>query len=77
MTRSEFIAELADAIGADPSELNEATVLESLEAWDSVAYLSTLVLIDDRLRLNLRPEQLRDAVTLGDIVKVVESRLEA
>jgi acyl carrier protein len=77
MTRQEFICEFTDVVGADPGSLGPDTVLTSLEGWDSVAYLSTVVLMDDQLGVSVRPEALQEAVTVNDILALVASRLAA
>jgi acyl carrier protein len=76
MTRAEFIRDFAEVLGTTPDLLDLGTELGTLDAWDSVAYLSTLVMIDDKLGVNLSPDALRNAITMGDILKAVESKLE-
>lgn len=76
MTRTDFLKEFAEILCIDPAELNPETELRALEGWDSVAYLSTVVLIDDRLGIALRPEVLRAWVTVADALAVLDSRLE-
>jgi acyl carrier protein len=77
MTREDFIREFADILGVDDGSLAPETVLASLDAWDSVAYLSTVVLIDDQLGMALRPDQLESAVTVNDLLAMIASRLSA
>ena len=75
MTRAEFIREFADIVNVGPGELKPETSMESLESWDSVAYLSAMVLIDEKLGLTVRPEVLSRARTFEDILKAVDSAL--
>lgn len=75
MKKSEFVAEFAEMLSMEAAELRDETPLASLAAWDSVAYLSAMVLIDSRLELTIRPELLSQARTFGDIVSAVSAKL--
>ncbi|MDQ6664033.1 MAG: acyl carrier protein [Acidobacteriota bacterium] len=67
MTKDEFLTEFADILGTNPGELTMETPLASLEGWDSVAYLSTMVLIDEKCGVTIGPETLVNSKTPGDI----------
>jgi acyl carrier protein len=68
MSDEEFLARFGEAVGQDPSSLNLATELKTLEGWDSVAYLSVSVLIDEGMGVAVSPEIFVEAVTIGDIL---------
>jgi acyl carrier protein len=72
VTRDEFIREFAALLDVDPGQLQPGTDLKSIQTWDSVAYLSAMVLIDEQLGIILRPEALSKAATFQDIVQAVE-----
>ena len=76
MRKNEFIAEFAEIVDVAPDELKPETELETLEMWDSVAYLSAMVLIDEELGITIRPEVLSRAKTFEDILKAVDSALQ-
>jgi acyl carrier protein len=48
--------------------LTPTTELSSLETWDSVSYLSTMVLLDERLGVAISPDDLTAAKTVQDIL---------
>lgn len=75
MTQSEFISEFAQILDVPPAELRPETEMASMENWDSVAYLSAMVLIDAKLNLTVRPEILSRAKTFGDILAALNSVL--
>jgi len=68
MSDEEFLARFAEVVGQEPSSLNFSTDLQSLEGWDSVAYLGTTVMIDENMGVAVSPEIFVDAVTIGDIL---------
>jgi acyl carrier protein len=75
MTRAEFTGEFAEMLNIDPTSLVPETELTSLPEWDSVAYLSTLVLIDDKLSFPIRPDAIAAARTFQDILEAVKAAL--
>ena len=50
--------------------------MANLENWDSVAYLSAMVFIDERLGITVKPEVLSRSEHFGDILRAVEGMLE-
>lgn len=77
VTKNDFINELAVILDVSSNDLVESKPLQELENWDSVAYLSTIVLLDDRLGLAVSPDALQSALTVGDLVVLAQSRLAA
>ena len=76
MRKNEFIAEFAEILDVAPDALKPETELDTLQMWDSVAYLSAMVLIDEKLGITIRPEVLSHAKTFEDILKAVDSALQ-
>jgi len=75
MTREEFVKEFAEILGISPDRLHPDTELATFETWDSVAYLSTMILFDERVGFAISPEVVAKAVTLTDLMKVAGDRL--
>ncbi len=73
MTKDEFLTEFADILGTSPGQLTMETALAGLEGWDSIAYLSTMVLIDEKCGVTIGPEALVNSKTPGDIYAAVEA----
>jgi acyl carrier protein len=76
MSKDEFTHEFAEVLGIDSSQLNSETDLTALPEWDSVAYLSAMVFIDDRLAIAVRPEIISNARTFADILAAVQTVLQ-
>lgn len=75
MTIDEFTNEFALILDLKASDLRPETLLNSIEAWDSVAYLTAMVLIDEKLGITLRPELISRAEKFEDILNAVKSVL--
>jgi acyl carrier protein len=76
MTRDDFSREFAEMLNIDAASLAPETELASLPEWDSVAYLSTLVLIDDKLAFQIRPDTIAAAQTFQDILETVKTAFQ-
>ncbi len=72
MTRDEFIEEFAGIVGAEPEDLAPDTNLKEETAWDSVAYLSAMVLIDEGFGIAVPGKALAEAVSFRDILALVD-----
>lgn len=72
MTQTDFVREFERMLSLPEGSLTPETEMNSLEGWDSVAYLSALVLIDERLSVRVRPELFSRARTFGEILAALE-----
>jgi len=75
MTKDEFTQEFAEMLSIDAGDLSPETDLTALPEWDSVAYLSAMVLIDEKLAIQIRPDALSNARTFNDILSAVQDGL--
>jgi acyl carrier protein len=76
MSTEEFTREFAEMLGIDPGALRPETDLTALQEWDSVAYLSAMVLIDEKLSMTIRPDVISTSRTFGEILSAVRSALK-
>ncbi|MGI5892701.1 MAG: acyl carrier protein [Bacillota bacterium] len=72
MTRNEKIALLEETFELEEGELKEDMKLDELEAWDSMAKLSLIVLMDDEFDKKLTGEQIKSFKTVKDILDFME-----
>lgn len=72
----QFLEEFAEMLGVSPTDLTPSTQLSSLENWDSVAYLSTMVLLDEKLGVAISPDDLTEARTVQDILHAAGPTLQ-
>jgi acyl carrier protein len=68
LDKNQFLEEFADMLGMRAAEITPDTQLSSLENWDSVAYLSTMVLLDEKVGIAISPDDLTAARTVQDIL---------
>jgi len=61
----------ADILEVEPSELSEGSSPETVESWDSVQHLNLILAIEEQYDLQLDPEQISSAATLGGLAEIV------
>lgn len=70
---NEFRAGLAEILEIEPSGVTPELVL-SEHAWDSLAVVSTIALIDDCFGLMLPSQELTNCTTVGDIESLIRKQ---
>ena len=68
MTQEEKIALLEDMLELESGALAPETELSSIDEYDSMAKLSLIVLMDDEFSKKLTGEQIREFVTVKDVL---------
>jgi acyl carrier protein len=67
----DLLTKLAEILEVD--EVKPSDVLQDFENWDSLTSLSVLATLDSSYGVNLATDDLRQMVTVGDLVTKVES----
>lgn len=70
MNTAEFLLALDEMLELDPGTLTGAEALEDLENWDSLAVISFIALVDEKLGLVVEGEKLVKAKTVADLLTV-------
>jgi acyl carrier protein len=69
---SEFYKGMAEILEIDESQVSGDLVLSSGDAaWDSLAIVSTIALIDDLYAKTLEGKKLTECITIADIEKLI------
>ena len=63
---------LEEMLELEERALNEDTLLDSIDEWDSVAALSLIVLLDEEFEKTITGKQIKEFKTIGDILKIME-----
>lgn len=73
MDIKEFIQNFADQLeDTDPAILTPETRFHDLEEWSSLVALSILAMVDEEYDVQLKADQMRQAVTLADLFNTVK-----
>ena len=73
MTDEDFLKGFAEVVAADEGSFDLETPLSTLEGWDSVAYLSTMVFVEENMGVVLTPDVLISVKTPSDILSTARS----
>ena len=71
MTKREFLSELEEILEADPGALEGDERLTDLKGWDSLAVVSLIAMVDERLDTTLSPREIAKAGSIADIVRLL------
>ena len=75
MELNEFIQNFADQFDdTDASEFTATTNFKELDEWSSLIALSIIARVDDEYDVTLKGDDIKNAVTIEDLFKTVESK---
>jgi len=75
MDIQEFIQNFADQFEDTPiEEFKAETAFRDLDEWSSLLALSIMAMVDEEYDVQLKAEEMRQAQTIEDLFKVVESK---
>ena len=68
MTREEKIEAIADILEVEIDEIDESKSLDEYEAWDSVAVLSVIALMNEKFNRFPHADEIKAYKTVGDLM---------
>lgn len=75
MENTEFFTNFADLLEDTSAEtLNAETKFRELDEWSSLTALSVIGMADEAYGVTLTGEDIRSAVTLGDLFQVIQNK---
>jgi len=74
MTEKEKLDLLESTLDIEEGTLIPETKLESVSEYDSLARLSLLVMLDEEFGVSLKPEKIKQLVTVSDILNLMEKK---
>ncbi len=72
METREKIKSIEELLELEEGTLEEDTVLDNLEEWDSVSILSLIVLLDEEYNKTITSKDIKEIKTVSDILKLME-----
>lgn len=72
MTNKEKLGLLEEMLDVDEGSLQETMNLSEVDAWDSMAAISLIALVDDKFDKQISANEIRTFKTIGDIIKIME-----
>jgi acyl carrier protein len=72
MSNDEKMNLMAEVLDMDVSEISPTTKLDDLDAWDSVAALAFIAMMDERFKKAMKGSELRSFETVQDALNVMQ-----
>ncbi len=77
MELKQFVQNFADQFDdTDPSEIKSETVFHDLDEYSSLIALSIIAMVDEEYDVQLKGDDMRNAVTVEDLFNIVKSKAE-
>lgn len=73
MNAKQFVDMMKEILGLE-TELSMETRFRELEEWDSLAYLSTIAMIDDEYDIVINANEFKELETIGDIIQTISKK---
>jgi len=76
MDKASIFNKISEIAETEISLVSEATKLSSLDAWDSLANVLFIAFAINDFGVKLTGEELMEAETVGDLVKLIETKVK-
>lgn len=78
MNVSDQIRTLAsDIFGVPADQITPASTPETIETWDSIQHLNLVLALEEKFGLQLSPEEIEQMKSIGEVIQLVEGKLQA
>jgi len=67
---------LSNALGMDPSEINEDVHIDNTPRWDSLAHLRLIIEIESRFETQLDPGEVQKIIDYQSLYKIVNKLIK-
>lgn len=71
MSDKEKISIVEEILELEPNSLTLDSILSDYSEWDSLAIISVLTYFEGELGISLTPKQVKEFITVSDIVKIM------
>lgn len=72
MTEKEKLEIMADVLDMDVADISPSMKLSDIDAWDSVAALAFLAMMDEKFKKTMKGSELRTFETVQDALNVMQ-----
>ena len=67
----------SDLFRVPAQEIRESSSPQNVETWDSTQHLNLVLALEEKFQLELLPEEIDEMKSIGDVVRIVENKLQA
>lgn len=77
MNTNDFLMLLDEIVEAESGTIKSDDTLADIDGWDSMAVLGFIAMLDEKLGLIMAPEKIAAAVTVMDLIDLVNKGIAA
>jgi len=67
----------SDIFGVPADKITPTSTPETIETWDSIQHLNLVLALEEKFGVQLSPEEIEQMKSIGDVIKLVEGKLQA
>ena len=67
----------ADIFSVPLARIHNDSTPETIESWDSIQHLSLALTLEETFSVQLSPEEIESMRNIGEIAKLIETKLQA
>ena len=75
MKKKDFLKMIEEIIEAESGTLIGDELIEDLEAWDSLAIVNFIALVDENFGLTLSPQEIQESKTVNDLMALLGNEI--
>ena len=68
---------MCSVLGVAAEQINETTSTKTCQEWDSLKMISLVLAIEEEFRLSLTEEEIMTMTSYAEIMRLLETKLEA
>ena len=76
MKKAAFLNQLDDLLEAKPGTIQGTEELKDIEAWDSLAVVGFIAIVDQNFGVTLSADRLKNCKTVPDLIALLPTPLE-
>lgn len=66
---------VAESLGIRESEIDESTVMEQVETWDSLTHMELIANLESEYQTEFTVDEIMEMISVKKIVEMVEARV--
>lgn len=75
--KEKFLASFKEALQIEDREIELADIFRNYDEWDSLSRLSLIAALDEEFDLQIEDKEFEQLITVGDVLKTIEAKLNA
>jgi acyl carrier protein len=75
MVLENVIKIVAESLGIRESEIDESTVMEQVETWDSLTHMELIANLESEYQTEFTVDEIMEMISVKKIVEMVEARV--